>query len=108
MTKDDAIVQTDYYLRGMGLPSYSDLIAFVQAVASEAGSTHRADTLAEVIQAAQALAQRLPGGAAPITIYEQDPGKTGMCRYCGLPKDFHKTEGNVLVCHSPDSRPMPL
>ena len=44
----------------------------------------------------------------PNTLYEQDPGKAGMCRRCGLPKDFHKTEGNVLVCHSPDSRPAPL
>lgn len=34
MTKDDAITQTDYYLRGMGLPTYSDMIAFVQAVAN--------------------------------------------------------------------------
>lgn len=108
MTKDDAITQTDYYLRGMGLPAYSDMIAFVQAVASEAGSTNRADTLAEVISAAQILAQRLPGGINPVTLYEQDPGKIGSCLHCGLPKDFHKREGDMLVCHSPDSRPMPL
>ena len=58
MTKDDAITQTDYYLRGMGLPTYSDMIA--------------------------------------------------SCLHCGLPKDFHKREGDMLVCHSLESRPMPL
>ena len=108
MTKDDAIAQTDYCLRGTGLPTYSDMIAFVLAVASEAGSTHRSDTLAEVIGAAQAISKRLPGGANPVTFYEQDPGKIGPCLHCGLPKDFHKREGDMLVCHSPDSRPMPL
>lgn len=42
------------------------------------------------------------------TVYEQNPHHLGTCLHCGLPKDFHKDEGGALVCHSLDSRPMPL
>lgn len=42
------------------------------------------------------------------TIYEQNPHHLGTCLHCGLPKDFHKREGDMLVCHSLESRPMPL
>lgn len=46
-------------------------------------------------------------GDAP-TVYEQNPDHLGVCLHCGLPKDFHKREGDMLVCHSLESRPMPL
>lgn len=45
---------------------------------------------------------------APIVSPFGFPVKLGTCLHCGLPKDFHKREGDMLVCHSPDSRPMPL
>lgn len=108
MNKIDAIAQADSYLQAMGLPAYSELAAFVRAVAAESGTTSRKDTLAEIISAAQALSRNLPDADNPATLYEQDHGKVGLCRHCGLPKDFHKREGGQLVCHSPDSRPAPL
>lgn len=47
-------------------------------------------------------------GDDTLTVYEQNPHRLGTCLHCGMPKDFHKREGGQLVCHSPDSRPMPL
>lgn len=108
MNKIAAINQADSYLQAMFLPTYSELAAFVRAVATESGTTSRNDTLAEIIGAAQALSRNLPDAESPAMFYEQDPGKVGLCRHCGLPKDFHKREGGQLVCHSPDSRPAPL
>lgn len=42
------------------------------------------------------------------TGYEQNPDHLGVCIHCGLPKDFHKSEAGAMVCHSLESRPMPL
>lgn len=42
------------------------------------------------------------------TVYEQNLHHLGTCLHCGLPKDFHKCEDGALVCHSLESRPMPL
>lgn len=53
-------------------------------------------------------AEQAPQGDDTLTVYEQNPNRLGTCLHCGLPKDFHKDEGGSLVCHSPDSRPMPL
>lgn len=53
-------------------------------------------------------AEQAPQGDDTLTVYEQNPHHLGTCLHCGLPKDFHKREGDMQVCHSPDSRPMPL
>lgn len=121
MTKDDAIAQTDYYLRGMGLPAYSDMIAFVLAVASEAGSTHRSDTLAEVIGAAPRneaapgypFLEGLAGAAAPGSQYSvaADSNRTWL----GIPQsspytspDAQRTEPGQAGASLPQSADVPI